>query len=230
MKHSSLLRETGLTLLFLAIATWLITVTNLDRALTAYFPVAGTWPVGDLPFWQFFYKIDRVPSFILGGCSLALALYGCFKPAWASWKRRGLFLVVLLVIGPGILVNSVFKQHWGRPRPREVVEFGGTKQFLHPWQKGISGKGRSFPSGHASAAFYLSAPYFVYRRSNRRRALAWLTGGLVFGILMSVARITQGGHFLSDCLWAWGLVQLTALLLSGLILPDSVDGDQPHPH
>jgi hypothetical protein len=30
---------------------------------------------------------------------------------------------------------------------------------------------------------------------------------------MSMARITQGGHFLSDNLWAWGMVHLSALAL-----------------
>jgi membrane-associated PAP2 superfamily phosphatase len=111
------------------------------------------------------------------------------------------------------MVNVVFKDHWGRPRPREIVQFGGQKQFLQPWQKGEDGKGRSFPSGHASAAFYMTAPFFIYRRTNKQLARIWLAGGLTFGLLMSIARITQGGHFLSDNLWAWGMVHLTALAL-----------------
>jgi membrane-associated PAP2 superfamily phosphatase len=35
---------------------------------------------------------------------------------------------------------------------------------------------------------------------------------------MSYARIAQGGHFLSDVIWAWGMVHLTALVLSALLL------------
>ena len=38
-------------------------------------------------------------------------------------------------------------------------------------------------------------------------------GGLFFGVLMSIARITQGGHFLSDNLWSWGMIHLTAMVL-----------------
>jgi membrane-associated PAP2 superfamily phosphatase len=38
-------------------------------------------------------------------------------------------------------------------------------------------------------------------------------GGILYGILMGVARISQGGHFASDILWAWGVVHLTAVAL-----------------
>jgi membrane-associated PAP2 superfamily phosphatase len=160
-----------------------------------------------------FYRLDRIPSISLGIVGLAAFLMSFAGSTYYRWRRSGAFLVLLLILGPGLLVNTVLKDHWGRPRPREIAEFGGHKQFLHPWQKGEDGKGRSFPSGHGSAAFYMTAPYFIYRRSNKRLARIWLAGGLTFGVLMSVARITQGGHFLSDNLWAWGVVHLTALAL-----------------
>jgi membrane-associated PAP2 superfamily phosphatase len=137
--------------------------------------------------------------------------------------------VILLAIGPGIIVNAVFKEYWGRPRPREIVQFGGKKEFLHPWQKGIAHKGRSFPSGHSSAAFYLAAPYFIFRRRKPKAATLWLTGGLVFGTLMSVARITQGGHFLSDTLWAWGMVHILAVALYYLLKLDRDEAPVPSP-
>lgn len=230
MTAATFSRNLLLTVLLLVAATGAIAVTGTDLTLSARFAAKGNWTVGYYPFWQFFYKIDRIPSLVLGISGLFLAMAGYVTPRYALWKRRGLFLVVLLIIGPGLLVNTVFKQHWGRPRPREVVEFGGTKTFLQPWQKGVSGGGRSFPSGHASAAFYLTSPYFVYRRTNRRAARQWLFGGLAFGVLMSMARITQGGHFLSDCLWAWGVVQIVALILAFMLkpdLPEPLPGNDP---
>jgi membrane-associated PAP2 superfamily phosphatase len=161
--------------------------------------------------------LDRIPSFFLALFGLAAGAASYFRKELKQWRRSGVFLVLLLALGPGLMVNAVFKDHWGRPRPREITQFGGKKQFLQPWQKGEDGKGRSFPSGHASSAFYMSAPFFIYRRSNKRLALFWLTGGLIFGILMSFARITQGGHFLSDNLWAWGMVHLCAMALAALL-------------
>ena len=214
---SGRLKDYLLPLGLLLLGTIAIAATNGDLRLSSRFYIGHGWPVGDLPLWRFLYRIDRFPAALLGIGGLLLASYGCYRPAWADWKRSGVFLALLVILGPGLLVNNVFKEYWGRPRPREITQFDGTKPFLHPWQKGISHQGRSFPSGHSSAAFAMTAPYFIYRRTHRRRALAWLTGGLAFGILMSVARIAQGGHFLSDCLWAWGMVHLTAVVLHHLM-------------
>ncbi len=40
------------------------------------------------------------------------------------------FLALLYILGPGVLVNLLFKEHWGRPRPVNIVEFGGTQQYV----------------------------------------------------------------------------------------------------
>jgi membrane-associated PAP2 superfamily phosphatase len=214
------IRDMAFPIALLVAATIVIAATGADVRLSSLFCIGGKWPVGDQQPWHFLYLLDRGPSIALGLTGLAAAITGALYRQRRSWLKPGLFLVILLALGPGLIVNSVFKEYWGRPRPREIVEFGGTKQFLHPWQKGIAHKGRSFPSGHASAAFYLTAPFFIYRRRNPRAAAWWLTGGLLFGVLMSVARITQGGHFLSDNLWAWGVVHLTAVGLYYLIKLD----------
>jgi membrane-associated PAP2 superfamily phosphatase len=216
-------------LAFLTVATGVIAVTGTDLAVSAPFCREGKWPVGDLPIWQVFYRLDRIPSISLGVVGLAAFLMSFARSAFYRWRRPGAFLVLLLILGPGLLVNTLFKDNWGRPRPRDVVEFGGKKQFLHPWQKVEDGTGRSFPSGHSSAAFYMAAPYLIYRRTDRRRAYAWLAGGLLFGIVMSVARITQGAHFLSDTLWAFGMVALCALLLAALLNLDGVSDTPPVP-
>lgn len=212
-----------LPVIILIAATSLIAITNTDLTLSALFCLDGKWPIGDQQPWHFLYLLDRGPSIALGVAGLIAAIIGGIYKQRRSWVRPGLFLVLLLVIGPGVLVNVVFKEYWGRPRPREIVQFGGTKEFLHPWQKGVAHKGRSFPSGHASAAFYLSAPFFLLRRRNPREAQLYLAGGLLFGVLMSIARITQGGHFLSDTLWAWGMVHLTAVALYYLLRLDQDD-------
>lgn len=222
-------RDFVLPIAFLVLATIVIAVTGADLKLSALFCIEGKWPVGEQQPWHLLYRLGRGPAFALGVSGLGAALIGCFYKQRHSWIRPGFFLFILLVTGPGLLVNSVFKEYWGRPRPREVVQLGGTKKFLHPWQAGIAHNGRSFPSGHSSGAFYLSAPFFLFRRRKPRTAALWMSGGLVFGTLMSIARITQGGHFLSDTLWAWGMVHLTAIALYYLLRPDRDETPSPAP-
>ena len=214
------LRDFAIPVIILILATFIIAVTDADLKLAALFCIDGKWPIGAEQPWRLLYLLDRGPAISLALCGLAAAIIGRFNRQRRSWIRPGLFLVILLALGPGLIVNSVFKEYWGRPRPREIVQFGGKKEFLHPWQKGVAHMGRSFPSGHASAAFYLSAPFFLLRRRKPGTASLWMAGGLIFGCLMSVARITQGGHFLSDNLWAWGMVHLTAVSLYYLLRLD----------
>jgi lipid A 4'-phosphatase len=216
------LKEALAVVALLILATTVIAATNADIAMSSLFYVEGKWPIGDQHPWKALYKIDRFPAIILALAGLTGLLIAFWKPEKRHWAKPGLFLVILLTIGPGLVVNSLLKEHWGRPRPREIVQFEGKKEFLQPWQKGVSGKGRSFPSGHTSAAFFMTAPFFIYRNRNRRVALAWLTGGIAFAIMMSIARISQGGHFLSDTVWSCGIVYLLGLFLSSLLKLDKV--------
>lgn len=206
-----------MVLILLLITTGILAHSGADLAVSSCFYQAGGWPVGERFPWKLLYRIDRIPALILAFGWLVIIVLGYRNSALRQWRRAGVFLVLLLILGPGLLVNSVLKEHWGRPRPREIVQFGGEKQFLHPWQPGVSGKGRSFPSGHSSAAFYLLTPWFIYRRRKPMTAYCWLWGGISFGVLMSIARIAQGGHFITDCIWAFGIVWLTGLLLAELM-------------
>ena len=222
-------RDFLIPIIILLLVTVIIGTTSADLIVSAPFCIDGKWPIGDKQPWHFLYQLDRWPAIFLALSGLIAAITGCIYRKRRTLIRPGIFLVLLLTLGPGLIVNTVFKDYWGRPRPREVVQFGGKKEFLHPWQKGVAHMGRSFPSGHSSAAFYLTAPFFVFRRRNPRVAARWMAGGLIFGVAMSVARITQGGHFLSDNLWAWGMVHLTAVALYYLLRLDRTEAPLPAP-
>ncbi|HBH49073.1 MAG TPA: PAP2 family protein, partial [Bacteroidales bacterium] len=43
-------------------------------------------------------------------------------------RRWALMMILTIVLGPGLLVNATFKDNWGRPRPNEIVEFGGKEK------------------------------------------------------------------------------------------------------
>src|SRR5258708_1598148 len=46
--------------------------------------------------------------------------------------RAAVLMVATLALGPGIVTNSILKDHWGRSRPIDVMAFGGDEHFV-PW-------------------------------------------------------------------------------------------------
>lgn len=178
--------------------------------------------------WRFLTRYGSYPMYALavpGGAVAFAALF--WKPARRFW-REGLFFVLMLSLAHGLLVNSYFKTHWGRPRPHQVVEFGGKWEFREPWQKADNREAKSFPSSHSTAAFFMLSPYFVYKRRDRRKAYLWLAGGILYGMSMGVSRIFNGAHFVTDILWAGGFVYMTGAIIAwGLRLDEPHEGDDP---
>src|SRR5664280_2198232 len=73
--------------------------------------------------------------------------------------RAILFLMTTIALGPGLLANAVLKEHWDRPRPIEVTQFGGTEHFVAWWDpRGECDKNCSFVSGDVAGAFWTIAP------------------------------------------------------------------------
>jgi membrane-associated PAP2 superfamily phosphatase len=148
--------------------------------------------------------------------------------ALASWRisgsRRhcplGWFLALTLVLGPGLVTNSILKSHYGRPRPRQVRQFGGRFEFRPLGSPTFDATARSFPSGHASMGFYWLALAIWFWR--RHRALAWgfVALAAVHGGITGMVRMVQGGHWFSDILWSAGCVYFTALAVY-ITLPGS---------
>jgi lipid A 4'-phosphatase len=125
--------------------------------------------------------------------------------------KEWLFLLLALLVGPGLMANVLFKDEWGRARPKTVQEFGGDKQFTRAFAFSDACKRNcSFVSGDAAFGFFLPSFAFVipYRRSRR---IFW--GGMVLGGVFSAGRILLGAHFLSDVLSALFLVLGVSTLL-----------------
>ncbi|MFN7094324.1 MAG: phosphatase PAP2 family protein, partial [Burkholderiales bacterium] len=106
---------------------------------------------------------------------------------------------------------SVFKDHWGRARPIQVTEFGGSKRFT---PMGVitnqCERNCSFVSGHASVGFYLMAFAWVTKQNRK----IWFFLGWFVGMVIGGLRIWQGGHFLSDVIVAGMLIHMTCSLLN----------------
>ena len=130
-------------------------------------------------------------------------------------RDAGLFFCLMLALGPGLLINGIFKPFWGRPRPNDTIPFRGQQPFLPVGDIGLSSDGASFPSGHASMGFYLMAPGFVLYRRRPRLAAEFFALGLAGGTIMGLARIVAGSHFASDVVWSAGIVYFTGLAPCG---------------
>ena len=223
----------ALPLMGIVFVTAALGVANVDIRIEEYFySPEGGWFSGQTEPWFFLYHFGNIPAFLLCAAGLFSFLLSFFGRAFLPYRKIGLFLVVFMILGPGLLINTVFKDHWGRPRPADIVQFGGSEPFRHFWEIGRPGQGKSFPSGHASVGFFLFAPFFVLRNSRREWALFFLIIGISYGMLMGLGRMVQGGHFLTDVLWAGAITYLTGLVLYYIFRFDSchprAGGDPGH--
>lgn len=159
------------------------------------------------------------------GLTVLIAAAVLFGAGRTIWQRGGLvglaqarwcFLAAMLAIGPGLVANVILKDNWGRARPRHVVEFGGTKQFTPPLVPvGECARNCSFVSGEASSAY---APFFAAALLLPQLRITLIAGGALSGLAAGLVRMSQGGHFLSDVLFAGIFMALTASVLHILFI------------
>jgi lipid A 4'-phosphatase len=126
--------------------------------------------------------------------------------------RRFLFLALSFALGPGLVVNGVLKEISHRPRPAQIVEFGGTSAF-RPWYAvdGACAHNCSFASGEVAGATWLLAPASLLPPPWRAPALA--LASLVI-VAVAALRMAFGGHFASDAAAAV-LVTLASIFAVG---------------
>jgi membrane-associated phospholipid phosphatase len=142
-----------------------------------------------------------------------------FVSAVADPKRARpllLFVALTIAIGPGLVANVVLKDNWGRARPNQIVEFGGTKRFSPAWAVSDQcPKNCSFVSGDASFAVSLIALAWAWPVGLQRRRWIWRIGG--FAAIVALMRMARGAHFLSDTVIGILLTLLIMLMLERLI-------------
>jgi lipid A 4'-phosphatase len=201
-------------LFILGCLTMVFWFTNVDIELQkAFYSPDEGWYLKDTNPWKALYDFGNLPGLILAASSLMILVLSFAYSKALRYRKIALFLALVVCLGPGLITYSVFKDNWGRPRPRQLEVFGGKEKFLPVWVRGAPGRGKSFPSGHASIGFYLLAPFFFLRRCAKRWAAFFLALGIGYGVLMGIGRMVQGGHFASDVVWAGGITYLTGLLL-----------------
>ncbi len=198
--------------IFVALALLFIFEPKIDLVVSGFFYRDGVFYLAKNPLVQLSYHYAPLISLIIGLVSfLMLILDSLAKREFFGVKKRvWSYLLFALLLGPGLLVNLVLKDHLGRARPRQVVEFGGDKNFTPAFIPANQCKQNcSFPSGHSAGAFYLIALALLAKR----RRLLWLSLATLFGVLVSLGRIIQGGHFLSDTIFSFFFVFFISWLL-----------------
>jgi lipid A 4'-phosphatase len=204
--------------LFVAVAVLLtvpfwLTDLDIQAAGVFYHPESpqNLWPEERLGIWQFFYKaIPILVNILLLACLSVLAMAGRGSSPKRT-RRMAVFVLFSILLGPGLVVNGIFKDHYGRPRPRQIEQFQGQLQYQPPGLPGAEGK--SFPCGHCSIGYIFWVFYFITRRKKPALATLLLLASISFGLVVGVGRMTAGGHFLSDILWSGLLSYAVCALL-----------------
>lgn len=188
----------------------------LDKTITGFFydPNSADHFVSN-PFLDFLYNYGFYPAWGLFIVSVIVLIFS------KKWRNPSLVLILTFIIGAGVITHLILKDHWGRPRPKQVIEFGGTQEFRPYYSPNFFHQpvpSKSFPCGHCSTGFFFFALALVGKRLNSPvLTYAGWTLAIVLGVLLGAARIMQGAHFLSDVLMSALLLWLTALSIDRLV-------------
>lgn len=184
----------------LAVLLPLIFFPKIDLTVSSWFydPVRGSFPARIDPFHEWVRR--SMPYFLFAGIGYVIAIWAAgewLKDAIFGVTRRvAAYLVLTLALGPGLVVNVLLKDSWGRPRPSTIREFGGPDYYVPPLvMTDQCDRNCSFSSGHGALGFWPVA--FALLAPPAWRPYAVVVA-LVFGGLVGFVRIAQGGHFLSD--------------------------------
>ncbi len=198
---------------FLALVALFLLLPGLDLWTSRIFSRGGTFPLAGSD------ALETVRNAIWSASTLValggLALWLIWLPLGRAAQvpaRLWAWIVALYVLGPGLLVNALLKEYWGRARPAHV--FAGDAEFSRPFLISDQCESNcSFVSGEASAAAALAIVVGVLlwpSLSARRRPLAVALLAMLAGTA-GVMRVLTGRHFLSDVVFAWFLTIFVAL-------------------
>ncbi len=214
--------------IFALVSLFFFAVPQVDLYVTSLFYDAeqGGFYLNENGFVQVIYAaFKHMPKLLLPVMFIILILG--IKLDWFKARRKmTAFALITLLVGPGIIVHTVFKDNWDRARPRAVEMFGGDKEFSPAWV--ISDqceRNCSFVSGHAAMGFYFMILGWLLRSRK------WFYIGLGIGVVVGAMRVFQGGHFISDSILAGFMVYWTIWLVAKWMKvpgPDDSEFDAAH--
>ena len=192
-------------ILFILFTILFIMFPILDIHISKYFFTEGKFISEKYTFIEVLRSNLKVIMIIIPILSLFLLLFISVKKNYNFNNNYNLrFKLALLgfVIGPilgcGLIANLYFKDTWGRARPSYIVEFGGEKEYSQPFVKSDQCyKNCSWISGETSGAFSLMFGSLLLRNH------IFLICNYILGFLVFFCRLSMGGHFFSDNIYAF---------------------------
>ena len=205
------------------------------------FAVFVIWPQLDLRVSEIFF--DPADGFIIEGhpvtealrqiiwnLGILLCLCAVVGTALGTVGRTMLlparvwgFILTLYILGPGVMVELLTKPLWGRARPAQIVDFGGSLPVSFPNEfVDVCTRNCSFVSGEVSGATVTALAFLFVRSHLRQRLPAKAAACLLFVALclpptVALQRVASGRHFLSDTVFAVLFTLALALALSALL-------------
>jgi lipid A 4'-phosphatase len=208
--YLKLRRSRTLLASFLLSSVLLVTFAHVDLRIAALF-YDGSFYMARQGWTRLLH--EAVNWFIVASLAsvTAICLFNRFarRRLFGIDGRKLAYLMMVLVLGAGLIVNVILKDNFGRARPRDVEEFGGTLNFTPAFVVGSEcDRNCSFASGDAAGAFFALA--FVLASRRRHAASA---AGIGFGVLVSAARIASGAHWFSDTVVSFFVMLIVADVL-----------------
>ncbi|NMC07622.1 MAG: phosphatase PAP2 family protein [Candidatus Lokiarchaeota archaeon] len=232
-------------LAFTAVMTLVFYFTDLDLVITGAFYEATVphFPASEVMPWAWFNEQDKLLIIPVAAIVLLLIIAGASVKKLRPFLIYGLFMLFSYLIGPGLIVNLLFKGMfigdfyigWARPRPREITLFSGTKDFYKVWEPAFLNPANiddnsSFPSGHVTVGAIFIVIFFAFNNvefisrilGERTRGkiivinmikYAGLVVSIILGLLLALSRISSGAHFASDCMYSFVFTWLPTAVL-----------------
>jgi lipid A 4'-phosphatase len=190
---------------------------ELDITLSSYFYAGGyRWHVLDWPSGIVRDLVTWIVALIAAPAFIALVLKWALPRRPLLMSGRAIVLMIsTLALGPGLMVNVVLKDNWGRPRPQFLTEFNGPAPLLPWWDpRGQCDKNCSFVAGEPSGAFWTMSAAAVAPPLWRAAAYG---AAVLFGAAVGLLRMSAGGHFFTDVVFSGVVVFLLIWLVHGLL-------------
>jgi len=197
---------------------------GIDLAVSGLFYTPGTgFTLANDPALELLRETIWALSILMVGTTIAAIMAALVGRPFLD-LRRAVIILLTYLMGPALLVDGVLKRFWGRARPANIEDFGGTQHYtppLIPADQCLSNC--SFVSGEGAAAVALAISFALIAPAVRARVSPpiyrlYLALAVLLPLTGMALRVMLGRHFLSDTIFAALFVSGIALVLARLLL------------